>query len=80
MTHAVANVLSVVIKAEPPRSWPAREKLLFTALPGPLREIIARREKERETGLRRQQNKLAEEIKKLQPQPTEQKKELISNG
>jgi hypothetical protein len=71
-TFAVEQILAVLIKTEPPRSWPKAEQLLFTALSPTLRAIISRREKERETGLRRQQNKLAEEIKKLQPQPQQE--------
>ena len=49
--------------AEPPRSWKKEDKEFFLTLPLHAQEIIARREQEREIGLRRKQNELAEAIK-----------------
>jgi hypothetical protein len=57
--------LSGIIKTEAPRSWPAAEKIEFARLPPEIREIIARRENERELALRRSQNRLADERKRL---------------
>jgi hypothetical protein len=44
---------------EVPRSWPKAEQLLFLQLPEPIQAIIARREKQRETEMRRAQSELA---------------------
>ena len=72
VSRAVHFVLDQIIKTEPPRSWSKEDKLLFMSLPAQIRAVIARREQEREFGLRRKQNELAEEIKKLkQPQTKE---------
>jgi hypothetical protein len=50
---------------EVPRSWPHAEKLLFLQLPEPIQAIIARREKQRETEMRRAQSELATLKQKL---------------
>jgi hypothetical protein len=68
-TFAVEQILAVLFKTAPPRSWPRAEQSIFASLPASLQAIIARREKERESGLRRKQNELAEQIKKLKPKP-----------
>ena len=49
---------------EPPRSWTRAEKQTFTELPVEIQAVVARREQDRETTLRRGQNELAE-MKKL---------------
>jgi hypothetical protein len=51
---------------DPPRSWTKDDKAYFTTLPLHTQEIVARREQQRETDLRRRQNALAEERKRLQ--------------
>lgn len=44
---------------EPPRSWSNEDKQWFAALPPETQEILARRENERDTALRRGQNEVA---------------------
>jgi hypothetical protein len=63
-TAAVRAILNEIVKTPAPRSWPAADKVLFAELPPDVRAIIAHREQERETALRRAQNALAEEKKK----------------
>lgn len=58
-THAVNTVLDQIIKTEPPRSWPASEKVAFSLLPVPIKNIIAKRELDRDRDLRRKQNQIA---------------------
>jgi hypothetical protein len=62
------QALEQIIRTEAPRSWPAAEKIAFFRLPVEIREIIQKRESERETALRRSQNKYAEAIKELRRQ------------
>jgi hypothetical protein len=50
---------------EPPRSWTKDEKQVFTQLPVEIQSVVARREKDRETQIRRAQNELAETKKLL---------------
>ena len=50
---------------DPPRSWKKEDKEFFATLPLHTQEIVALREQERETHLRRSQNELAE-MKKRQ--------------
>ena len=57
----VRAVLEQIVKIEPPRSWPAEDKVLFAQLDPAIRRIIAEREIERDRGLRRLQNKAAAE-------------------
>ena len=45
---------------EPPRSWAKDEKQLFTELPVEIQAVVARREQDRETVLRRAQNEAGE--------------------
>src|SRR5262245_60732453 len=49
---------------EAPRSWDRESKIAFAELPVEIQSVIARREQDRETTLRRGQNELAE-MKKL---------------
>jgi hypothetical protein len=60
----VAATLGTTI--DPPRSWAKADKEFFATLPLHAQSIIADREQERETHLRRSQNALAEERKRLQ--------------
>jgi hypothetical protein len=69
---AVANpVATPIVSAtlgttvEPPRSWARADKEFFKTLPLHAQEIIADREQERETHLRRTQNALAEQRRQL---------------
>lgn len=47
------------VAIEPPRSWSNEDKQWFAALPPETQEILARRENERDTALRRGQNEVA---------------------
>ena len=64
-TAVVRLALDDVIRIEPPRSWPKEDKVLFATLPPDIRDVIARREQERDASLRRKQNELAEQTKRL---------------
>jgi hypothetical protein len=64
-TAIVRLALDNVIHVEPPRSWPKEDKVRFGMLPPDTRDIIARRERDREIGLRRGQNEIAELRKRL---------------
>jgi hypothetical protein len=59
---AVREVLARRLRIEVPRSWSKEDRRLFAALPPEVRAIIYRRETERDTALRRFQNKAAEGI------------------
>ena len=59
------QALEQIIRTQAPRSWPAAEKVAFFRLPVEIREIIQKRESEREMALRRSQNKYADAIKDL---------------
>jgi hypothetical protein len=62
-----ATVASTV---DPPRSWPKADKEFFKTLPFHAQELIALREQDRETTLRRGQNELADMKKLLRLQQT----------
>ena len=66
---------------EPPRSWAKNEKKLFTELPVEIQIVVARREKDRETQLRRGQNELAEmkKLLRLQTAPDNAKTVELNN-
>src|SRR5258707_5395232 len=49
------------VAIEPPRSWSNEDKQWFNALPPETQEILARRENERDTALRRGQNEVAQQ-------------------
>ena len=63
-TQIVRAALDTLLKAEPPRSWSKDEKAEWALLPPAIREIVARRETERDTSIRRKQNAIAEERKR----------------
>ena len=44
----VATAISAISKIEPPRSWPAAEKLRFASLPYDIQKCIAARETDRD--------------------------------
>ena len=64
-TVACRTILERRLRPETPRAWPKEDKQLFASLPVEIRAILTRRENERDTALRRSQNKLASEIKKV---------------
>ena len=64
-TQIVRAALDTILKAEPPRSWSKDEKAEWALLPPAIREIVARRESERDISIRRKQNAIAEERKRL---------------
>jgi hypothetical protein len=61
----LVRIVTAASTIEPPRSWTGPEKTLFSELPVELQRAVARRERERETELRRCQNQLAELKKRL---------------
>jgi hypothetical protein len=64
-TPIVSKALEQHFQSEAPRSWKADEKLLFATLPEAVKQVIARRERDRERELRRAQNAAAEAERKL---------------
>jgi hypothetical protein len=56
---AVQYALETLIKTEPPRSWSKSEKAEWALLPLPIRNAIARRERDRDLALTRAQNEFA---------------------
>jgi hypothetical protein len=78
---SVRAELERTLKIVPPRSWPRAEQLAFSQLPVEIRAVIARREIQRETELRRCQN-LAAEAKKqasVAEPATQPQKEVIQD-
>ena len=59
-TIAVRAALETIIKVDPPRSWPREDKVRFAQLDPDIRQVIARREADRDRQLRRLQNEAAE--------------------
>jgi hypothetical protein len=81
----VVGTITAASTIEPPRSWNKEEKLLFTGLPVEIQRVVARREQDRERELRRAQNSLAEERKRLKADAAEAKsatteKEIDTNA
>jgi hypothetical protein len=74
---AVKIVLERRLRAEAPRSWSREDKQLWASLPIGIRQILSRRENERDAALRTKQNKLAAEMKRLAE--AEPKKEVETN-
>ena len=64
-TTAARAALEAVLRIEPPRSWKVPEKEIFVTMPVEIRAAVARREQQRETEVRRLQNCIAEEKKRL---------------
>jgi hypothetical protein len=58
-TAAVRAELIRVLRLKPPRGWRDAEKPLFADLPPEIQAIVARREEQRDTELRRLQNEVA---------------------
>lgn len=55
----VAAAISAVASIQPPRSWPAEQKLRFASLPYDLQAFVASHDARREKALRRAQNEAA---------------------
>lgn len=60
-TAIVKFALDRVVHIDPPRSWPKPDKISFALLPADIRAIIAKRERDRERVMRRDQNVAAKE-------------------
>ena len=56
----VAAAINDIAKIDPPRSWPAEEKLRFLTLPYDVQLIISKRERDRDNQVRKIQNELAQ--------------------
>ena len=56
----LVRTITAASTIEPPRSWTKDEKELFTGLPVEIQVVVARRERERDTVLRRAQNEAAD--------------------
>ncbi len=56
----LVRVATAASTVEPPRSWTKEEKQLFSGLPVEIQSVVARREQDRKTQIRRAQNELAE--------------------
>ena len=61
-TAIVRVELNAIVKVDPPRSWPKKEKAMFALLPLDIKSIIALREEQRDNELRRLQSKVAENL------------------
>lgn len=64
----------------PPASWKAEEKEMFASLPPQAQEVIARRERERDTYLHQSRQKYAEVDKAVEPFAEELKRNGVSVG
>jgi hypothetical protein len=61
----VSRALLRLTDIQPPRSWPAAEKVMFLSLPPDLQRYLIIREKDRDTTIRRALNEAAEARKQL---------------
>jgi hypothetical protein len=79
----VVRIVTAASTISAPRSWTREEQALFTELPIEIQAVVARREKDRETVLRRAQNE-AGELRRLMavavPKTAEPKKENEDHG
>jgi hypothetical protein len=64
-TYSVRVILERRLRIEFPRSWSKQDRLLFAALPPEVRAVVGDRERQRDSALRRAQNALADEKKRL---------------
>ena len=64
-TPIVSRALEQHFQSEAPRSWKADERVLFATLPEAIKQVIARRERDRERELRSCQNRAADAERKL---------------
>jgi hypothetical protein len=56
----VAAAINEIAKIDPPRSWPAEEKLRFLTLPYDIQAYLAKRQTSDDTLIRRLQNQIAQ--------------------
>jgi hypothetical protein len=56
----VAAAINAVAKIDPPRSWPAEEKLRFLTLPYDIQSYLAKRQAADDSLIRKLQNELAQ--------------------
>jgi hypothetical protein len=61
-TAAVRSAMETIVKADPPRSWPKKDKAAFAMLPSDIRLILSKRQEQMDTELRRLQSKVAREL------------------
>jgi hypothetical protein len=67
-TAAVRSELTRMLELKPPRSWRRAEQLIFSELPAEIKLTIERRERQRDTELRRLQAKVHQlKQKELKP-------------
>jgi hypothetical protein len=59
-SKAVAAAINAVAKIDPPRSWPAEEKILFLNLPYDIQSYLAKRQADDDALIRKLQNELAQ--------------------
>ena len=64
-TYSVRVILERRLRIDCPRSWDMADRLVFASLDPIVRSIIFKREDQRDKALRRKQNELAEEKKRL---------------
>ena len=64
-TGVVRTALELIIKTEPPRSWPKEDRASWATLPPEIREAIARREDNRDRALKTKFQELADLRKRL---------------
>jgi hypothetical protein len=74
----LVRTLTAASTIEPPRSWTRDEQSLFRELPVEVQLVVSRRERDRETTLRRAQNEAADLRRLLKT--TEPKEETNSDG
>ncbi len=58
-SYPVTTAINELSKLEPPRSWPAAEKLRFSTLPYDIQLVISNRERDRDKQIRQLQNEFA---------------------
>jgi hypothetical protein len=76
-TPIVSKALEQHFQSDAPRSWKTDERLLFATLPEAIKQIIARRERDRERELRSCQNRAAAAERELK-QKTEAADSVIT--
>jgi hypothetical protein len=65
-SKAVAAAINAIAKIDPPRSWPAEEKLRFLTLPYDIQLIISKREQDRDNEVRKKQREFAQLKKEME--------------
>jgi hypothetical protein len=65
-TAAVRYAMETVVKADPPWSWPKKDRAAFAMLPSDIRLILAKRQEQMDTEIRRLQSKVARELEPRQ--------------